>query len=108
VAELLARSDIYVHASTTETFGVAIVEALFSGLPVVVMEAGGVTASIPASMGTVVDAPESSQFAAAILEMRSRLPVIRRDAIAAEARSFFSAQAVAERLGRIYREATGL
>jgi glycosyltransferase involved in cell wall biosynthesis len=106
VAELLARSDIYVHASATETFGVAIVEALFAGLPVIVAEAGGVTGSIPASMGIRVDTPEAQKFSAAILDVTRRLSIIRRDVIAAEARSLFSAGAVTDRLGQIYREAT--
>lgn len=104
VAELLARSDIYLHASATETFGVSIVEALFAGLPVIVSAAGGVTASIPTSMGIVIDPPESGQFAAAILELTGRIPALRRERIASESRSLFSAQAVADRLGQIYRE----
>ncbi|MGZ8755167.1 MAG: glycosyltransferase [Acidimicrobiia bacterium] len=107
VAELLSRSDIYVHASVTETFGVAIVEALLSGLPAVVTEAGGVTGSIPASMGITVDTPGAKEIAAAIIDVSIRLPGISGDAIAAEARSRFSAKAVADRLGQIYREATG-
>lgn len=107
VAELLAGSNVYVHASAIETFGVAIVEALFAGLPVVVARAGGVTESIPASMGIVVDTPESGQFASAILELTRRIPVLPREAIATGSRSLFSTQAVADRLGQIYRDAIG-
>jgi glycosyltransferase involved in cell wall biosynthesis len=107
VADLMARSDIYVHTSDTETFGVAIVEALFSGLPVVVSKAGGVTESIPASMGITVPGADAQQFATAILDIVHRLPTIQRQEIAAEARSMFSTESVAIRIGEIYRDVTG-
>ena len=105
VAFLLAQSDIYVHTSETETFGVAIVEALFSGLPVVVAAAGGVTRTIPASMGVTVNHPDPDIFAAAIVDVVNRLGTFKRETIAAESRQMFSASSVALRLGHIYEEA---
>ena len=43
VISTLRRSDVYVMSSRTETFGVAAVEALACGLPVIATECGGST-----------------------------------------------------------------
>lgn len=41
VADYLSRADIYIHAAQPEPFGIAILEAMASGLPVVALESGG-------------------------------------------------------------------
>jgi glycosyltransferase involved in cell wall biosynthesis len=40
IARILARCDIYLNATRTEGFGIAVVEAMLHGLPVVVARAG--------------------------------------------------------------------
>lgn len=104
VAALLSQSDIYVHASATETFGVAIVEALFSGLPVVFADAGGVTRRIPPAMGVKVDPADAPGFARTILEMIRILPEFQSQLIAAQARELFAVTGVAVRLQQVYAE----
>jgi glycosyltransferase involved in cell wall biosynthesis len=104
VADLLSQADIYVHASATETFGVAIVEALFSGLPVVFTHAGGVTTRIPPSMGSKVESAEPAAIASAILQVSTRLPEVQQDLIARQARQMFSSQGIALRLREVYSD----
>lgn len=41
IAEILYQSDFFLHASTIETFGVVVVEALMTGTPVVCSAVGG-------------------------------------------------------------------
>lgn len=41
LAEILGRSKIFVHATRGEHFGIAVVEAMASGLPVIVHRSGG-------------------------------------------------------------------
>jgi glycosyltransferase involved in cell wall biosynthesis len=58
VRNLLRRSHIYVCPSVTESFGVAVVEAMSVGLPVVVTRSGGPESYVRDAHGMVV-APDS-------------------------------------------------
>ena len=45
------QADVFIQLSVTETFGLSLVEALASGLPAVVLRAGGFIDSIPPGRG---------------------------------------------------------
>lgn len=51
LAEALASSDIYVSAMADETFGISVIEAQASGLPVVGVSWGAMPARVPAGLG---------------------------------------------------------
>lgn len=59
LARALASADIYVSAMADETFGVAVLEAQASGLPVVGVASGAMPARVPAGLGLLgpVDDP---------------------------------------------------
>lgn len=61
LARWLASSDIYVSGMADETFGISIVEAQASGLPVVGVEAGAMIDRVDASTGRLgpVDDPQA-------------------------------------------------
>jgi glycosyltransferase involved in cell wall biosynthesis len=74
IAELMAAADIYCQPNLEpEPFGVALVEAMWAGRPIVTTIAGGLTAEIatPGSprAGMVVPAGDSSAVAAALREL---------------------------------------
>jgi len=52
--EAFQQSDLFVQLSTTETFGLSLVEALASGLPAVVLRSQGFAESIPRNHGVKV------------------------------------------------------
>lgn len=65
LADLYANSDVFVHPNPCEPFGIAPLEAMASGLPLVAPNVGGVTSyANPENAWTVAPDPES--FAAAI------------------------------------------
>jgi glycosyltransferase involved in cell wall biosynthesis len=51
IAKILHNSDFYIHASTIETFGVVIVEALMTGTPVICSNVGALPELINESNG---------------------------------------------------------
>lgn len=73
IATILQDAAIYVHTSKRESFGVAIVEALLSGTPVVALRCGGVTEELDESVGVTVETTEASTLASTIVGALQRL-----------------------------------
>lgn len=61
LAQLYASADVYVTAGPYETFGLCVVEAQASGLPVVGVNAGALIERVPDQLGLLgaVDSPEA-------------------------------------------------
>ena len=81
-AAALASADIYVTAGPHETFGLAVVEAQASGLPVVGVDAGALRERVTADIGRLGPVGDAEAFAANIREVAAR-----RDAMGAAARA---------------------
>jgi glycosyltransferase involved in cell wall biosynthesis len=68
LADLLANSDVFIHPNPREPFGIAPLEAMASGLPLVAPNSGGVT-----SYATLENAwlapPDTESFATAVHEV---------------------------------------
>lgn len=82
LATLLASCDLFVHPGDQETFGLAVVEALACGLPVVGADAAGVAEVVTPAVGTLVPPRNAAALAAAIAATVER----DRNALSAEAR----------------------
>jgi phosphatidylinositol alpha 1,6-mannosyltransferase len=73
LADTYAAADVFLHPSTTETFGQVVQEAMAAGLPVVGIRAGGVGWLVdPGRTGVLVDAPGDGLGAALAALVRSR------------------------------------
>ena len=107
VARLLASCDAFVHAHDRAPFGLVVLEALACGLPVVGVEAGGVSELVDEDVGQLAHRASAEALAEAIEALFDR----DLDAISAAAR----ARAVArhgwrctfERLARLYAGLSG-
>ena len=69
LADLFANCDVFVHPNPREPFGVAPLEAMASGLPLVAPDRGGVTTYAHAGNAWLAE-PVPAAFAAAIQEAR--------------------------------------
>jgi alpha-1,6-mannosyltransferase len=83
LARWLATADIYVSGMADETFGVSIVEAQASGLPVVGVEAGAMIDRVTTLTGRLGPVGDSAAMASNILELWDS----DRTALAEEARA---------------------
>lgn len=72
LARAYASADLLVHAGDEETFGLAVLEAMACGLPVVGSAYAGVGELIDASVGAKVSACTANAYAEAIHDMASR------------------------------------
>ena len=105
LARWLASSDVYVSGMADETFGVSIVEAQASGLPVVGVSAGAMVDRVTDEIGRLGPVDDSDAMAANILSVwnsdRGRMSAIAQ----AEARQYSWDSSMAALFGRLYRQA---
>lgn len=104
LAAAYAAADAYVQPSLREGFGVALVEALATGLPVVASDAGGPRDYVTADNGLLVPPGDAEALAEAIAALVDDLDRFDRPRIAATTRAAFGPEAVAARLVKVYRE----
>jgi glycosyltransferase involved in cell wall biosynthesis len=70
IPALLSAADIYVHTSVVEGFGIAIIEAMAIGLPVVATNVGGIPEIITNGENGILVPPENPQaLAKAIVDL---------------------------------------
>lgn len=107
LAALMASCDAFVHANDAEPFGLIVLEAMASGLPVVGVASGGVAESVDEGVGQLALRSTPEQFAAAIEALFERDVA----AVGAAARARASAEhgwdRVFTRLSAVYAELTG-
>lgn len=87
LARALASADLFVHAGDQETFGLAPLEALACGTPVVVRARGGLTDLIDGYAAIGVEHDGAAAFAEVISSVASRADALR-DAARKHAQSF--------------------
>jgi glycosyltransferase involved in cell wall biosynthesis len=87
LADHYAAGDLFAFASRTETLGNVVLEAMSSGLPVVALQAGGVSETVRSGSTGILVAPgePAERFAAAILWLIEESDERRRMAEAARA-----------------------
>jgi alpha-1,6-mannosyltransferase len=105
LARWLASADIYVSGMADETFGVSIIEAQASGLPVVGVAAGAMVDRVTDAIGRLGPVDDSDAMAANILSVwssdRRKMSEIAQD----EARQYSWDRSMEALFGRLYREA---
>jgi glycosyltransferase involved in cell wall biosynthesis len=107
VVEAMSRASILVHAGSRETFGVVAVEALSTGLPVVVTDSGGITEVLgdePDRFGRLVRSREPEAFAEAILDVVDHPERFDPASLRAGVEDRFNIRAVSARIVDLYEE----
>ena len=76
VLDLMSRSDVLLHSSLEESFGVVIVEAMAMGLPVVAGAASGAVPWVVGGGGQLVDVRRPGELSAALVAAIDSRPAI--------------------------------
>jgi glycosyltransferase involved in cell wall biosynthesis len=102
VAEQVSRAQVLVHPSQYETFGVAIIEALALGKPVIATRCGGPDAIVTPHDGMLVPVGDEQVLAEAMWTMRERIGDYDAAGIRRACLARFGERAVVERLTQVY------
>lgn len=104
IVKLYHTCDAYISASRSETFGVAIIEALACGLPVISTMSGGPADIINSTNGILVPVNDANALAEAIKKMVSTYSTYNHQAIAEDCQARFSPKVIAQQLTEIFRQ----
>jgi glycosyltransferase involved in cell wall biosynthesis len=107
VQEAVAAGNVFVLSSLLETFGVAVVEALALGKPVVVTECGGPESFVQPSDGWIVPVANVDALAAALSTARREASRLQGAEIRERCAARFGESAVSGRLESAYRAVLG-
>lgn len=105
LAAWLASADLYVSAMADETFGISIVEAQASGLPVVGVAAGAMVDRVPGGLGLVGAVDDARAMADNIIAVLGGDMAAMGEAARAHALQFSWDQSMARLFERVYRDA---
>ena len=105
LAAWLASADLYVSAMADETFGISIIEAQASGLPVVGVAAGAMIDRVPEGLGLVGSVGDAEAMAANIVEVLGDDMEAMGEQARAHALQFSWDQSMERLFGRVYSRA---
>ena len=105
LAAWLASADLYVSAMADETFGISVIEAQASGLPVVGVAAGAMVDRVPPGLGLIGDVDDAAAMASNILELLGGDLAATGERARAHALQFSWDQSMKRLFGQVYRRA---
>jgi glycosyltransferase involved in cell wall biosynthesis len=104
IAEILQKTDYFLHASDTETFSIVTAEALATGTPVIVSNTGALPELVNRSNGLLAENNTGSWIRALVEITALKLD---REAIASQNRERFSAEKIGQSIINQYDIASG-
>ncbi|MGS0972993.1 MAG: glycosyltransferase [Candidatus Izemoplasmataceae bacterium] len=104
IAEQLLKTDCFVLASQSETFGVAYIEALAMGVPVIATKCGGPEAFINENNGLLIDVDSKRQLINSMIFMYENPCKYDAKRIIEETRYQFSPEMVGNKIISVYKK----
>lgn len=104
VPDFMSKLHFFVSSSRIEAFGMVIVEAMASGLPVVTTSSGGPADFMDDECGVLVASDDTGQLRNAVERMMDEYKTFDRNTIRMKALTRFSPEAFLERIEKLYRE----
>ncbi len=104
IASTLENSDCFVLPSQTETFGVAYIEAIAMGVPVIATRCGGPEVFVNDRNGILIDIDDLDELIEAMNYMYENIKKYDGENIALEINKKFSSETVARQIIDVYKD----
>jgi len=104
VRDLLQKTDIYVSTSYVETFGVTLIEALATGIPLVATNSGGPASIVNEGNGILVRTGSSESIMEGMEYILGKLESYIPEKLRKDAYDRFSKESVIKRIDAIYKK----
>lgn len=108
VRRMLGESNAFALASNSETFGIAYIEAMAMGLPVIATTCGGPEEFVNGKNGLLVPVGDVEKLSAAMVYMREHAVEYDGDSISRECFEHFSEQKISERIEGVFKSCIGI
>ena len=104
IVTLLQQSDIFVLPSQSETFGVAYIEALACGLPIIATDCGGPRDIVTQKNGLLIPVNNQQALEQAIVQMSHNFNLYDKQSIAQDCQKRFAADNIAKHIAQILEQ----
>ena len=102
IAQKMFKSDCFVLVSDSETFGVAYIEAMAAGLPVIATRCGGPEDFVDESNGILIEKNNTEEIAQALIYLRDNSQNYDRASIASNIEAQYSPRVIGQSLVELY------
>lgn len=102
ISENFKNSDCFLLVSESETFGVVLIEAMASGIPVIATRCGGPEEFVHKENGILVEMNNKNQLLEAMESMYINSELYNSKTISCEIKSNFSSKNIAKKLEKAY------
>lgn len=107
VANMLQEADVYILSSHLETFGVAAIEALACGVPIIATDCGGSRSYMKDFNGILIPVDDVKAMSEAIIYMISHYAEYDRARIAEDCKQRFSSEVIIKQLESVFEDVIG-
>jgi glycosyltransferase involved in cell wall biosynthesis len=104
IAKTMSESDCFVLASKLETFGVAYIEAIAMGLPVIATKCGGPEDFVNTNNGILIPVDDKNALISAMQNMLNKAGTYDHKKISDTIKKQFAPENIAKQLTKIYEE----
>jgi len=104
IAKAMKNAQAFVLASKLETFGVAFIEAMAAGLPVISLAKGGPEDFIHTKNGSLLPEGTKEDLKTAMIRMVKEIEAYDKIAVSREIKEIFAPKKIAEALVAVYNE----